>query len=147
MQSMRDQLLKAGLVSEEQVTKVEAKEKQKKRKRRKPARPARAPEAPRPDVPRVVEMPEHDRISLSRTIERYRVRGDTRGEVEHYFTLRDGRVRKMFVTKEVSGGLVSGRLAIVENGEIDRHTIVDCAALREIGDINTSIVRFHNSLS
>ena len=63
----------------------------------------------------------------------YCVRGNIRGDVEFYFSLRDGRVRKLFVSQQISGGLASGRLAIVENGAPDAHIIVSSEAVAEIG--------------
>lgn len=153
MQSLRDQLLKAGLVTQDQVTKVEATEANKaKRKRRKkpsskgPARP-RSPEDKAPSAPiRTVDLTEPNRLRIFQAIERHRVRGETRGEMEFYFKLRDNRVRKMYVSKEISGGLQSGRLAIVENGEPEKHIIVGCDAVAPIAEIDPGMVRFFNQL-
>ena len=75
------------------------------------------------------------------------MRGETRGEMEFYFKLRDNRVRKMYVSKEISGGLQSGRLAIVENGEPDKHIIVGCDAVAPIAEIDPGMVRFFNQLT
>lgn len=143
MQSLRDQLLKAGLVTQEQVTKAETEQTKPTRRRK---RSSKKSAGPRPVVPvKMPELSEPNRLALMQAIEEHRVRGDTRGEVEHYFTLRDGRVRRMYVTKEVYGGLVSGRLAIVEKGEIDRHIIVSAEALAVIRSIDVEAVRFHNA--
>lgn len=144
MQSLRDQLLKAGLVTEEQVTKAETEQTRPSGRRRR--RNAKKATGTRPVVPvKMPELSEPNRLALMQAIEEHRVRGDTRGEVEHYFTLRDGRVRRMYVSKEIYGGLVSGRLAIVEKGEIDRHIIVSAEALRVIRSIDLEAVRFHNA--
>ncbi|MCA9555006.1 MAG: DUF2058 family protein [Myxococcales bacterium] len=151
MQSLRDQLLKAGLVTEDQVSKVEAADasKVRKKRRKKPSKPAseRAPGSNgerRMPMPRVMELNEPSRLQIFQAIERHRVRGETRGEMEFYFKLRDGRVRKMFVSKEISGGLQSGRLAIVENGEPEKHIIVGCDAVSPIAEIDPGMVRFFN---
>ena len=147
MQSIRDQLLKAGLVSKEDVTKVEAADAQKnrRRKRKKPSKPAEKRVSPenRPVI-RPVDLSEPSRLQIFQAIERHRVRGETRGEMEFYFKLRDGRVRKMYVSKEISGGLQSGRLAIVENGEPEKHIIVNCDAVAPIAEIDPGMVRFFN---
>ena len=148
MQSLRDQLLKAGLVTEDQVSKVEAADANKirKKRRKKPSKPAteRVPSGEkRVPIPRL-DLNEPSRQQISQAIERHRVRGETRGEMEFYFKLRDGRVRKMFVSKEISGGLQSGRLAIVENGEPEKHIIVGCDAVSPIAEIDPGMVRFFN---
>lgn len=151
MQSLRDKLLSAGLVSQEQAQKAEADvnrpKKKKRRSRNRPRRPdaAKAEAATKAAVNRMLDLSEPSKLAIAQAIEKHRVRGDTRGEMEFYFQLRDGRVRKMFVTKEVSGGLQSGRLAIVENGELDRHIIVSSEAVSEIRAHDAEVVRFHNS--
>ena len=153
MQSLRDQLLKAGLVTQDQVSKVETTEanKAKRKRRKKPTAKVAAPRKPATDsapVPvRTVDLTEPNRLRIYQAIERHRVRGETRGEMEFYFKLRDNRVRKMYVSKEISGGLQSGRLAIVENGEPDKHIIVGCDAVAPIAEIDPGMVRFFNQLT
>ena len=150
MQSLRDQLLKAGLVTKDQVTKVEAAEanKVRRKRRKKPSKPAAerkaTPEKRSAPPIRTVDLSEPGRLAVFQAIERHRVRGETRGEMEFYFKLRDGRVRKMFVSKEISGGLQSGRLAIVENGEPEKHIIVNCDAVAKIAEIDDGMIRFFN---
>lgn len=154
MQSLRDQLLKAGLVTQDQVTKVEVAEanKTRRKRRKKPAAPGtpgeRKPAAEkRVFTPiRTVDLTEPSRLIIFQAIDRHRVRGETRGEMEFYFKLRDNRVRKMFVSKEISGGLQSGRLAIVENGEPEKHIIVGCDAVAPIAEIDPGMIRFFNSI-
>lgn len=149
MQSLRDQLLKAGLVTQEQASKAaaDANRPRRKKRRNRSRKPEGSPLSKNAaaGTARVVELSESSRLELFQAIERHRVRGETRGEMEHYFTLRDGRVRKMFVSKEISGGLQSGRLAIVENGEQERHIIVSSEAVPSIADIDPDAVRFHNA--
>ncbi len=155
MQSLRDQLLKAGLVTQDQVTKVEVAEANKTRRKRrkkpagKPNERTGAPQERRPPPPpiRTVDLTEPSRLIIFQAIDRHRVRGETRGEMEFYFKLRDNRVRKMFVSKEISGGLQSGRLAIVENGEPEKHIIVGCDAVAPIAEIDPGMIRFFNSMS
>lgn len=149
MQSLRDQLLKAGLVTKEQAAKAAADNNRPRRKKRrsrgKKANGGAEGGKVASTMPRVVELSDSHRLALFQAIEQHRVRGETRGEMEHYFTLRDGRVRKMFVSKEISGGLQSGRLAIVENGELERHIIVSSEAVPPISDIDPEAIRFHNA--
>lgn len=158
MQSLRDQLLKAGLVTKDQVSKVEVAEanKTRRKRRKKPAAPGTPgaersgppPEKRAPPPPmRTVELTEPNRQIIFQAIDRHRVRGETRGEMEFYFKLRDNRVRKMFVSKEISGGLQSGRLAIVENGEPEKHIIVGCDAVNPIKEIDPGMIRFFNSFN
>ncbi len=150
MHSLRDHLLKAGLVTKEQVAKAEADKRGHKKKKRRPPKkndmPSGAQPAPaRPNEPhRMMDLSDPLRLKLAQAIESHRVRGETRGEIAFNFTLRDGRIRKMFVSKEMQAGLERGDLAIVENGEVERHIIVSSEALGSIADIDRDAVRFHN---
>lgn len=146
MQNLRDQLLKAGLVTEEQVTKAEAQARP--RPKKKPKKPRSAPtrrEVAAQPVNRMVDTSDPVRLEILQAVEEHRVRGNTRGDVEFYFSLRDGRVRKLFVSPQISGGLASGRLAIVENGAPDTHIIVSSEAVAAIRAADANAVRFFNA--
>ncbi len=67
--------------------------------------------------------------------------------MDFYVKLRDNRVRKRCVAKEISGARQSGRRAIVENGEPEKHIIVGCDAVAPIAEIDPGMIRFFNSMS
>ena len=159
MQSLRDQLLKAGLVTKEQAQKAEggANRRRKRRGGRARTKPegAQAEDGQQADakptkkpgdqpVNRMVDLTQPGMLEIMQAVEAHRLREDVTGEVPFYFTLRDQRVRKVFVTHEISRGLEAGRLAIVENGETDKHIIVTSDAVSPIRAADPEAVRFFN---
>ena len=160
MQSLRDQLLKAGLVTKEQAQKAEggASRRRKRRggrARSKTAEGGAADETKQADakpakkpgdqpVNRMVDLTVPGMLEIMQAVESHRLREDVTGEVPFYFTLRDQRVRKLFVTHEISRGLEAGRLAIVENGAHDQHIIVTSEAVSPIRAADPEAVRFYN---
>jgi uncharacterized protein YaiL (DUF2058 family) len=156
MHSLRDHLLKAGLVTKEQAAKAESEKNGKKKKRRPPKKNGHDSQGtsssngsngkPKTHVPnRMLDLSDPQRLKIQQAIESHKVRGDTKGEIAFNFTLRDGRIRKMFVSKEMQAGLENGNLAIVENGEAESHIIVSSQALTVINDVDRDAVRFHNA--
>lgn len=166
MQSLRDQLLKAGLVTVEQAErsnqgdkrrgrgregqrsegskdgeKSEAKAEGKPEPKGQPAQKKRPHNGP---IPRMVDLSDPIRLRIFQAIETHRLRGETRGDQPFYFTLRDGRVRKLFVTPAISKELEGGKLAIVENGALDQHVIVAVDAVHAIREADPEAVRFSN---
>lgn len=174
MQNLRDQLLKAGLITEEQRAKAEARPEHDRGRRAKgQAQQAdrdrdRAPEGgtdgrnPReevsiPSMPklskkalmkqpvnRMIDLSDPGVLKIFQAIEAHRVAGSVKGDMPFHFSLRDGRVRKIFVTKEIEEALGSGRLAIVENGEPEKHVIVASDAVPIIREVDPEAVRFCN---
>ena len=159
MQSLRDQLLKAGLVTKEQAQKAEggANRRRKRRGGRSRTKPegagaeetkqAAAKPVKKPGdqpVNRMVDLTLPGMLEIMQAVETHRLREDVTGEVPFYFTLRDQRVRKLFVTHEISRGLEAGRLAIVENGAADQHIIVTSEAVSPIRAADPEAVRFFN---
>ncbi len=158
MQSLRDQLLKAGLVTKEQAQKAEGGGNR--RRKRRGGRARKAEGAPTEDnkqgeakpakkpgdqpVNRMVDLTQPGMLEIMQAVESHRLREDVTGEVPFYFTLRDQRVRKLFVTHEISRGLEAGRLAIVENGAADQHIIVTSEAVSPIRAADPEAVRFFN---
>lgn len=134
MHNLRESLLKAGLVTQEQVSKVEAEKSG--RRRSKGPRDAQRP------APRMLDLSDPKQLEIARAIEAHKVRDGTRGDVPFHFALRDGRVRKMFVSKETQSALESGSLAIVENGEAEAHVIVSAEAIPAISAVDPQVVRF-----
>lgn len=166
MQSLREHLLKAGIVTEEQAAKAEARSKRgRSRRSRRGGRRNKNPEvtvakteegtvevtetkqvaAKDQPVNRLVDVSDPIRLQIHQAIEEHRLRDAHEGEVQFHFTLRDGRIRKMFINKPTSEALEGGKLAIVENGQIDEHIIVDSAAIPAIRTADAEAVRFHNA--
>ncbi len=159
MQSLRDQLLKAGLVTKEQAQKAEGGANRRRKRRggrsrakgegaagdenaQADAKPMKKP-GDQP-VNRMVDLTVPGMLEIMQAVEAHRLREDVTGEVPFYFTLRDQRVRKLFVTHEISRGLEAGRLAIVENGAADQHIIVTAEAVSPIRAADPEAVRFFN---
>lgn len=179
MQNLRDQLLKAGLITEQQRAKAEADsardDRSKKGKRdpreggrdrpKKEAKPQPQPPPPPAEEPankeharpkiskkalmkqpvnRMLDLSDPNMLKIFQAIEEHRVREETKGDIPFHFTLRDGHVRKIFVKKQIFEGLESGRLAIVESGEQNRHVIVQAEAVAPIREVDPEAVRFAN---
>lgn len=176
MQNLRDQLLKARLITEDQRAKAEARSgrdgrsgratranRPKKESRGSPGEgspgeaPAAEPEGRSMSMPklskkalkaqpvnRMLDLSDPGLLRIFQAIEQHRLREDSKGEIPFHFTLRDGRVRKMLVRQEIVDGLESGRLAIVESGQQDRHVIVTAEAAPAIREVDPEAVRFLN---
>jgi len=149
MQNLREKLAKAGLVSDDQVAKAEATASRRARERKKTGRPdsrrrPRLDSSPARGAGPDAGPDDESTLRILRVIEQHRVRGDTRGEQEFHFELRDGRVRKLFLTRDVSHGLAAGRLAVVEWGEPDRHIVVEREAVPKIRAVDGQAIRFFN---
>ncbi len=162
MQNLREQLLKAGLVTKEQVDRSQTKPKRKKKSGNKTRRgqnpssdkvPQRMPGASKhpsskdsahQPVNRMLDVSNPKTLEIIRAIEEHRIREQTEGDRRFHFTLRDGRVRKLFVNDLVAQGLESGNFPIVENGAADQHIIVSSEAVAAIRDADSAAVRFHN---
>lgn len=183
MQNLREQLLKAGLITEDQKTKAETQLDRKNPRRRDDTRPpprnngngngdkahangngngqpsqnqapqGQQPQQQKPSKKQLAKQPLNRMLDLSdpkvlkiyQAIEANRVREDTKGEIPFHFTLRDGRVRKIFVNKPTSESLEAGKMAIVEDGEVGRHVIVASSAVALIREADAEAVRFANS--
>jgi uncharacterized protein YaiL (DUF2058 family) len=155
MQSLRDKLLEAGLVTREQVDRSKAAG-----NKRGPGGGARGGAKAAPEVPRspprskeqrlkerpvrVLDLSDPARLGVLQAIEAHRLREDTLGDEPFCFTLRDGRIRKLFVSPATVARLEAGALAIVENGADDHHLLVHAAAVEPIRAIDPEAVRFHN---
>lgn len=162
MHSLRTQLLKAGLVTKEQASKADAHANRKTKRRRTRKRNPEAPQAAKPAAPvapkprsprnrlkqqplnRLMDLSDPNKLQVFQAIDTHRVRNEVEGDVPFYFTLRDGRVRRLYVSEEVSRGLEGGRFAIVENGEPEEHILVTSEAVSPIRAADPNAVRFHN---
>jgi uncharacterized protein YaiL (DUF2058 family) len=146
MQNLRDQLMKAGLVSKEQSDKAEAETARKKEEARKAReqRPAQASSRPPPrhhghsgssppkyeaPIPKLPPMPgskAHQRLEALRQVELdRRIRELVRsqevlpeiGDVRFHFMTRKGKLRRLEISSAQQKLLEEGKLAIAERPE------------------------------
>ena len=155
MQSLRDQLLKAGLVTEEQAAKAEARNKRgKSRRSRRGGRgrgksPAggQAIAAGKVAEPAggKINLKEPEKLNFLQLIETHRLKSAYEGEVPFQFKLRDGTESKLLLDQNTSAALKSGQLAIVENAGADDHVIVNAAGVSDIKSADPEAVRYFNT--
>lgn len=139
MHDLREQLLKAGLVTKDQVATAGGKaSRPNKRKTGAGKSPRSASTRPAPKI----EDP--TTLAVMQAIERHRVRGETTGPVPFHFQLRSGKIRKLYINELTARKLESGAWAIVENGSSERHVIVTRDAVRLVADADPGALRFFN---
>jgi uncharacterized protein YaiL (DUF2058 family) len=162
MQSLKDKLLKAGLVTEEAAKRVET-----------AARPPRRPDGPRPRqderpvrderpappparLPKFAPLPgskeasrqqSKKQLELDRAL-RERVLAtqlaQVSGETPFYFVTRKNKLRRLELSAEQAQALEAGALAIVERPDPDRieHALVPAAVAKELPSLHAKAVRF-----
>ena len=144
MQSLRDKLLQAGLVTKEQVDR--AKEGAE-RKAKPPPRPAQA--APPP--PRESEKDKERRLNRELADRQKQVRAICdaseiieRGEVAFFFRTRRRELRRMYLLPAQMAALEKGDLAIVDrpNGQDRPHSLIPRAAADQILPLEPRAIRF-----
>jgi uncharacterized protein YaiL (DUF2058 family) len=137
MNALREQMLKAGLVTEDQVDKAKHDAKKKAAKQRNPSRPNNGPQGKRPDArsnnkPRrkpaakggkpaekVDGKIEHKAVTrdvskkdqVNKLIRENVVKQD--GDATYYFPRRDGKLRSITVSEKVRDALAAGEMAII----------------------------------
>jgi uncharacterized protein YaiL (DUF2058 family) len=141
MQSLRDKLLAAGLVTKEQATKaVEA-----------------APKPPRqlPALPPLPGSKAHQRLAskqqlrLDRELLELVLANEVPlepGDTTFYFATRKGKVRRLEISKAQADRLEAGDLAVVERPEPARleHSLVPKETAERIHGLFPNAVRFFN---
>ncbi|MDX2011420.1 MAG: DUF2058 family protein [Myxococcaceae bacterium] len=172
MQSLKDKLLKAGLVTEEAAKKADAdKQATAQRAPRREDRPRRDERPPRDDRPVARAEPPvsssarlpkfaplsgskeasrqqaKKQLELDRTI-REKVLGaqvvKAVGDTPFYFVTRKNKLRRLELSAEQAQGLETGTLAIVERPDPDQieHALVPAAVARELMALHPKVVRF-----
>ena len=141
MHNLREKLLSAGLVTEAQTTQIENLEKKKAQNGQKARRGHTSARGAAAGQGHIIDPKLAPAI---KAIEEHRIRGDIRGTEEFHFEDRAQKVRRMYLTKEIAHGLRSGRIAIVESGDPQRHVIVGKAAIQKIYSIDREMVRYFN---
>jgi uncharacterized protein YaiL (DUF2058 family) len=141
MQSLKDKLLKAGLVTKEQAERTPA--------------PNVAHESPIPKLPPLPGSPAAQRQQSQKQLEldrRIRARvTETQIAVENgsqafYFVTRKGKARRLDLSEAQAQQLEAGTLAVVERpdpGQIE-HALVPAAVALELKGWSEKVVRFLN---
>jgi uncharacterized protein YaiL (DUF2058 family) len=175
MQSLRDKLLKAGLVSEEAAKKAEADKKappparvhDTRRDERPPRRDERAPverpfrrdEPPASRLPKFAPLPgtkEAHRLQAKKQLEadkqlRERVLATqvakAPGDTPFFFVTRKNKLRRLEVSAEQAKELETGVLAIIERPDPDRieHSLIPAEVAKELLVAYPKAVRFLNA--
>jgi uncharacterized protein YaiL (DUF2058 family) len=163
MPSMRDQLLKAGVITREQKHQVEQ-EKRRKRKQHKKGHlddaileqqrqayeakleAQRAADRQRAAVQRAQQEAKERRLQIRHIIDYWRVPEEPTGHRRWYFTTRHNTVKYFYVSESLAAQLDNGALAIVEHpDEVEApYALVDREAAALIGRIDPQYVRFYN---
>jgi uncharacterized protein YaiL (DUF2058 family) len=171
MQSLKDKLLKAGLVTEEAAKKAEAdKVAAAQRPPRRDERPRRddgpraehRPSRPERDEPASARLPKFaplpgskeasrqqakKQLELDRTI-REKVLATqvakAAGETTFYFVTRKNKLRRLELSAEQAAALEGGTLAVVERPDPDQieHALVPADVARELMALHPKVVRF-----
>jgi uncharacterized protein YaiL (DUF2058 family) len=164
MQSLRDQLLQAGMVSKDQKRQVE----QQKRRERKQHRPGqleenvqtqqrqtyeakleaqRASDRERAAAQRTLQEAREKCLQIRHIIDYWKISGDATGNRRWYFPTRQNRIKYLYVSEPIAARLSRGDLAIVEYPEeIDTpFLLIDHEAAELIARVEPIYVRFYNT--
>jgi uncharacterized protein YaiL (DUF2058 family) len=164
MQSLRDQLSKAGIITKEQKRQVEQ-EKRRERKQHKPGRveekrqeqqrqayEARLQAQRQADQQRAAEQhaqlaAREKRLQIRHIIEHWATPTEPYGTQRWYFTTRQNTIKYLYVTEPIAAQLSSGALAIAEHPDtLDTpHVLVDREAAELIRHVDPQYIRFHNA--
>jgi uncharacterized protein YaiL (DUF2058 family) len=164
MQSLRDQLSKAGIVTKEQKRQVEQ-QKRRERKQHKPgqveerlqeqqrqAYEARLQAQRLADQQRAAEQSaqraaHEKRLQIRHIIEYWKILPEPAGTRRWYFTTRQNTIKYLYVTEPLAAQLSRGALAIAEYPEaLDTpHVLIDQEAAVMIRRIDPLYICFHNT--
>jgi uncharacterized protein YaiL (DUF2058 family) len=160
MQNLRDKLLKAGLVTSDQVKKAEEKPKPRQQQRPGPkplsaeeqqardafaAREAEVSEERRRDAAKAAEskMQSERARSLRALVEEQRLR-DSFGEAQFHFVRRSGKVGRLLVTPAIAKLLEEGAAAVVENPGQPDPVVLPAEAAKRAYKIDPRAIFFWN---
>ncbi|MCH9674982.1 MAG: DUF2058 domain-containing protein [Gammaproteobacteria bacterium] len=141
--SLQEQLLKAGLVSEDQLEKSRQPAARPKRRKggdkRKKSQAGRGAKPTKPAAPASTPVEELNR-QIRVLLDEHRQNDDT-GEVPFYFQ-REGRIKKLFVTEEQRRRLVAGEFAVA--GYRRRHHVIPLEVADQIQSLREEIFVFRS---
>lgn len=152
MQSLRDKLLQAGVVSPEQAQKNKAQEEAEARRKRE-ARHGKPPQQARPAPPPKVESEKERERRLNRELadrqKKIRALCDTqevqeRGEQAFFYRTRKRELRRLYLKPEQVAALEKGELAVVDrpNGNDRPHALVPRAVAEQVLALEERAIRF-----
>ncbi len=164
MQSLRDQLSKAGVITEAQKRQVEQ-QKRRERKQHKPgqmeaklqeqqrqAHEARLQAQRQADQQRATEQraqlaAREKRLQIRHIIEYWKMPIEWSGTVRWYFTTRHNTIKYLYVSESIAAQLSGGLLAVAEHPDaLDApHVLVDREAAELIRHVDPVYIRFHNA--
>ncbi|MBL9037581.1 MAG: DUF2058 family protein [Archangium sp.] len=168
MQSLRDKLLKAGLVSEEAAKKAEADKKAPPPKARAAPPPSSSAQASRPYPPRVeAHVPKLPPLQGSKEAHRQQAKKQQQldrqlrelvlaaevpkdiGATTFYFVTRKNLLRRLELTEAQALRLQKGELAVVERPDPDKieHALVPPETAKAMAALSPRAVRFLNDAS
>jgi uncharacterized protein YaiL (DUF2058 family) len=148
VQSLRDKLLKAGLVTQEQAQKVDAP----------PVRPAPEPERDESPIPALPPLPgskAHQRLEAQKQIDLNRKLREMakcgqvareEGARTFHFMTRKGKLRRIDLSEGQAKQLEEGALAVVESPEPAQieHVLVSAETAEAMAKLSDKAVRFWN---
>lgn len=138
VQSLREKLIKAGLVTEEQA-----------RETPRPTVPAPAPSPPAPGSKAFQRKESLRQLELDRTVRQWvhasQVPVET-GERAFFFMTRKGKLRRWELSEQQARLLETGQLAVVERPEPGgiEHSLVPAETAEKIVALSIKSVRFYN---
>jgi uncharacterized protein YaiL (DUF2058 family) len=164
MQNLRDQLLKAGMVTKDQKRQVE----QQKRQQRKQHKPGhleealqaqqrqtyeakleaqRADDRERAAAQRTLLEAREKRLQIRHIVDYWKILTDATGKRRWYFPTRQNTITYLYVSEPMAAQLSSGDLAIVEYpGETDMpFALIDHEAAELIARVDPLYVLFYNT--
>jgi uncharacterized protein YaiL (DUF2058 family) len=163
MQSLRDQLLKVGVITKQQKHQIEQEKRRERRQLKKgylddvtQARQRQAYEAKleaqraadrqRAAAQRAQQEAKEKRLQIRHIIDYWQVPEEPAGTRRWYFTTRHNTIKYLYVSEPLAAQLGTGALAIVERpDETDTpYTLVDHEAAKLIARIDPQYVRFYN---
>ncbi|MEW5743150.1 MAG: DUF2058 family protein [Myxococcota bacterium] len=157
MQSLKDKLLKAGLVTEADAKRAEAEKKALPKNERPPrdARPRRDDDSRIPRLPPMAGSKEANRQLARQQLETDRAIREKvlaaevplePGPTVFYFVTRKNKLRRLELSEAQAAKLQAGELAVVERPDPDKieHALVPPAVAEELLALSQKAVRFLN---
>lgn len=168
MQSLKDKLLKAGLVSEDAAKKAETQAPAPRQHQARPPPPARTQARPRPPplsepapsrLPRFAPLPgsaaaareaSKKQLELDRKIREKVMASQVLiddGATPFYFVTRKNKLRRLTLTQPQADRIRTGELAIVERPDPDKidYALVPPEVAKELMQLSSKTVRFLNA--
>jgi uncharacterized protein YaiL (DUF2058 family) len=164
MQNLRDQLLRAGMISKDQKRQTEQQKRQERKQQKlgqheeimqaqqRQAYEAkleaqRAADQERAAAQRALQEMREKRLQIRHIIDYWRVSAASPGDRRWYFTTRQNTIKCLYVSPPIATQLGKGDLAIVEYPEATDlpYVLIDHEAAELIARVDPVYVRFYNT--